>query len=93
MADALESEKKKLNISIILNIITIIGFLITVGTFVYSSGKKDARLEQLEKDNISNKTEISTIKTQLNEQNTATKEVNAKLDLLLNHFNITNPNH
>jgi hypothetical protein len=86
--EELEKEKKRFNISVILNIITIIGFLITIGTFIYSSGKKDARLEQVEKEVVTLKITNETLKNQLNEQNTATQEVNVKLDLLLKYFNI-----
>ena len=81
--------EKKLHISMILNAITIIGFIITVLTFVYASGKKDQRLEFLEKDNISLHVENENIKSQLKIQNDVTISVNSKLDILLDHFNLT----
>ena len=87
MADVIDN-KKKLTISVILNIITIIGFLITIGTFIYISGKKEARIEQLEKDVVILKADDATIKYQSNIQTNEITEVNAKLDLLINHFHI-----
>lgn len=83
--------QKKLQISMILNAITIIGFLITIGTFIYSSGKKDARLEFLEKDNITLHMENTEIKKQLKDQNDVTITVNGKLDVLLDHFDLKPP--
>lgn len=81
-------DKKKLTVSVILNIITIIGFLITVGSFIFISGKKEARIEQLEKDVVTLKADDATIKYQSNLQTNEITDVNAKLDLLINHFHI-----
>ena len=73
--------KKKFKISWILNIITVIGFMITIGTFIYISGKKEARIEQLEKDVAGMKLEHKEFVEDAYEQKTVTTEVNAKLDL------------
>lgn len=83
---------KRLKISMVLNAITIIGFVIMLLTMVYKSGQKDQRITQLEKEVTEWKTDKETLKTQINDQNNATTAVNAKLDLLLNHFGITDGN-
>ena len=80
--------KKNFRISWILNIITSIGFIITIGAFVFTAGKKEARIEQLEKDVVHMKSEHKEFVKDAYEQKTVTTEVNAKLDLLLGHFNI-----
>ena len=86
-----EINSKKLNLSfLIVNIVTILAFVITVLTFVYTSGKKEQRIEQLESNYTELKQENIQLTKQLNDENTATSTVNGKLDLLLDHFNITN---
>jgi len=80
--------KNKFRISWILNIIVIIGFLITISAFIFTAGKKEARIEQLEKDVVHMKAEHKEFVKEANEQKNVTTEVNTKLDLLLDHFDI-----
>jgi hypothetical protein len=80
--------EKKFNISVIINIITIIGFLVTIGTFIYSSGKKDEKISQQEIRITALETKVAQTNQQLSLQNDETIKVNTKLGLLLDYFHI-----
>lgn len=80
--------RKTFNISLLLNIIAIVGFLITIGTFIYTNGKKDERAAYQEVRITALEVKNAQINQQLILQNNETTKVNAKLGLLLDHFHI-----
>ncbi len=77
------------SLSVVINIITIIAFLITLITFIYNSGKKEQRIVQLEEKIVIYENKIEKLKTEVNEQGKIAVDINAKLDLLLEYFDIT----
>jgi Na+-translocating ferredoxin:NAD+ oxidoreductase RnfG subunit len=81
-------DRKTFNLSLILNFITIISFLITIGVFVYTSGQKNQKILQQEERITALETKLPTVYKQLNTQNDETVKVNAKLSLLLDYFHI-----
>ena len=72
----------------IVSVIAILGFIGTLLTFSYTSGKKDQRIAQLEAVVVELKTENKEITIQLKEQNEATIKVNERLGILLDYFGI-----
>jgi hypothetical protein len=80
--------RKAFNISLLLNAITIVGFLITIGTFIYTNGKKDERAAQQEVRITALEVKNTQINQQLILQNNETTKVNTKLGLLLDYFHI-----
>ena len=82
------ADSAKYKISLILNFITVVGFLITIGAFVYSSGKKDEKINQQEVRISALETKNAAINQQLMLQNDETIKVNTKLGLLLDYFHI-----
>ena len=74
----------RLNQSTITTTIAIIGMLAAIFGWAYSAGTKA-------KDVSYNTREIELLKQEINEIKPQVIQTNAKLDLLLNHFDITSP--
>ena len=77
------------SLSVLINIITIISFVVTVIIFVFNSGRKEERIVVLEKTVIEYKDKYETLKKEVNEQTKVVSDVNGKLDLLLEYFNLS----
>jgi uncharacterized coiled-coil protein SlyX len=77
------------SLSVLINIITIISFVVTVIIFVFNSGRKEERIVVLEKTVIEYKNKYETLKKEVNEQTKVVSDVNGKLDLLLEYFNLS----
>jgi len=74
----------KINQSTITTTIAIIGMLAAIFGWAYSAGTKANDISQ-------NTREIEILKQEINEIKPQVIETNAKLDLLLDHFDITSP--
>jgi len=76
----------RLNQSTITTTIAIIGMLAAIVGWAYSAGTKAKAVSE-------NRREIELLKQEINEIKPQVIETNAKLDLLLDHFDIASPKY
>lgn len=75
----------------VVSIIAILGFVGTLLTYSYTSGKKDQRIAQLEIIVVEIRMETNDIRSQLKVTNEGLVKNNSYLELLLDYFGIAKP--
>ena len=78
----------KKHLPTVVSVLAVIGFLITVGTYIYTSGQKDQRIKYLELTVKELRLENKEIKESIDGTVTQTQKVDTKLTLLLDYFGI-----